>query len=144
MLLACYLVLASCNDKDIEPVTGYNSKIEINNITLTGIGMGASVTGYLSREYIIATDTTPLTQHYTDSFEVEGNGYNQTFHFNTPSKATTCNMQVKFKVWGSTASTVSVASFYYYKDESTVFAKTPLEISGEGRDFHSDILTVDF
>lgn len=139
------LCLVACGKKELDPITGYNSEIQINSIDLSNVSLGTTgVMGYLKREYLIATDTTPVTEKYIDSFEVVSNGHNQQFHFNTSSKAIKCDMQVTIKVLGGTASSVTASSFFYYKDKATAFAATPLGFSGSGSSFSSAIHTVTF
>jgi len=143
LLLACIAGI-SCNKKDIEPITGYDSRININGIRFNGIGIADGITGYLTREYLVSTDSTPVNEKYVDSFNITSNGYNQEFHFNTPSKAIKCNLQLRLRIYNGSATSATVSELVYYKDKEIIFAETPLEMSGTTDFFSSETHIVTF
>lgn len=145
--LLMVVIVSSCKKDDLDPISGFNSKLDINVIAMEGLSGLAEVRGVLSREYILTTDTStdPVTDFYVDTFAINGNGHSQNFHFNTPSNATKCNVQVKILISDEIkATSAKIGAIIYSRDKSALLSDENVTLSGTNTStFNSKIYAVD-
>jgi len=139
------LLISSCVNDDVKPAGNNNSVLKIENITFHNIAAN-KMTGIARFEFYVASDTsaTPDTLRFTDTFNVpQVSGYNQTYDFNTPEKAIQMNFDLRFKVEGGEADSVSINSLIYKRNGNT-YLNGPVYFAGSFTNFFIPTQTVIF
>lgn len=126
LLYALAFTVISCNKNELDPVTGYNSEVKLQNIQLYNLGAVSSVTGSIDFKFLLTSDTSSnITDSlkFTKSFPVSSLISNQQIYFNTPNKTKVASFKIKYIISGGTADSVHIESFTYQKDGTTFISK---------------------
>ncbi len=145
-ILLGVLFLGSCKDKGLEPVTGKNSKIILEDIYFQDLINGQELIGRAYFDFFVPSEDGSKvdTINWVDTFNISNPyGYTQTYDFNTPSRTQAFNFRVRFQIKGGQAKSMSVKKFYF-KSQDKIHYDGKLEVNGADSSFSTPPLSFTF
>ncbi len=118
----CAISLTSCFKAELDPVTGYNSVLQFNDIEFFNVPGADSIVGEVGYVFTLSSDTAASgvdTLRFDHRFAVKSSKASQRIDFNTPGKALSAVFSVRFRMYRGTADSVHVQKFVYEKDGQT-------------------------
>jgi len=139
------VLMAACGKKDLAPVTGYNSKLYLDQIQFQNVPYVDSIHAKVLFEFLVDSDTsaTPDTISFSQQYEITALMTNQVMDFDTPERTLKSSFRVSFFLYGGGADTVTVANFGYEYNGVRLINR-PISFTGGPVSFSSPVVVHNF
>jgi hypothetical protein len=138
-------IAASCGKKYLDPVTGYNSRLEIDALHFVNVNYVDSVEATVQFSFLVNKDTTsiPDTVRFTHKFLVGSLTSNERVDFNTPQHAVRGSFRMIIQLFGGGADSVRIGNFNYRHNGNHLLSR-PVSFTGGPGMFVSPEIVHDF
>jgi hypothetical protein len=138
-------IAASCGKKYLDPVTGYNSRLELDALHFVNVNYVDSIEATVQFSFLVNKDSAsiPDTVRFTHKFRVESLTSNERVDFNTPEHTVRSSFRMIFQLFGGGADSVRIGNFSYRQNGNNLLSR-PVTFTGGPGMFVSPEIVHDF